>query len=147
MRGECIRIAAIVANVISAVHGRRNSPEAFLFYGAQKIARILSPLQSGFRYWRCIKPALESETRFFWCVIDRAHHEVFAVVSLRTPREFVVLVRKPLNDFRPWDIRVQLRIERRREDENRERDDQLPKTDSFGPPIKISMGSRFHSYS
>lgn len=145
MRSERVRIAAVIANVISIVNRRPNSAEAFLFYRAQKIARILSALQSGFRDWSCIKAALESETRFFWCVIERAHDEVFAVMSLRTPRESVVLVRKPLHDFRPWDVGVQLRIERCKE--NRERDDQLPKTDSIGPPIRISMGSRFHSYS
>ena len=68
-------------------------------------------------------------------------------MSLWTPREFVVLVRKPLHDFRPWDVGVQLRIERCCENEKRERDDQSPKTGSIGPPIKISMGSLFHSYS
>ena len=147
MRRECIRIAAVVANVISAANGRRNSAEAFLFYRAQKVARILSPLQSGLRSRRRVKAALGSETRFFWCVIERAHDEVFAVVSLQAPRQFVVLVRKPLHHLRPRDIPIELRIARRDENKTGEREDQSPKTDSIGPPIKISMGSRFHSYS
>jgi hypothetical protein len=42
---------------------------------------------------------------------------------------------------------VELRIEYCREKETRERKDQSPKTDSIGPPIRTSMGSRFHSYS
>jgi hypothetical protein len=67
-------------------------------------------------------------------------------MALRTPRQFIVLVRKPLNDFRPWDVGMQLRIERCCENENREREYQSPKTDSIGLPIKTSMGSRFHSY-
>ena len=104
-------------------------------------------MQPRFRNRRRVKDALESKTRFLRCVIKRAHDEVFTVMSLRTPRQFVVLVRKPLHDFRPWDVGVQLRIERRCENETREREDQSPKTDSIGPPIRISMGSRFHSYS
>jgi hypothetical protein len=68
-------------------------------------------------------------------------------VSLRTPRQFVVLVRKPLHDFRPRDVRMQLRIDRRDENKTRESEVQLPKPDSIGPPIRISMGRRFHSYS
>ena len=96
---------------------------------------------------RRVKAALETKTRFLRRVIERAHDEVFTVVPLRTPRQFVVLVRKPLQDFRPWDVGVQLRIERCYDNETREREDQSPKTDSIGPPIKTSMGNRFHSYS
>ena len=104
-------------------------------------------MQPRFRNRRRVKAGLESKTRFLRCVIKRAHDEVFTVVSLGTPRQFVILVRKPLDDLRPWDVGVQLRIERCCENETRKREDQSPKTDSIGPPIRISMGSRFHSYS
>ena len=68
-------------------------------------------------------------------------------MSLRASRQFVILVRKPLHDFRPWDICTQLRVEGWYEDETRECEVQSPKIDLIGPPIRISMGSRFHSYS
>ena len=104
-------------------------------------------MQSGLCDQRCVKAALESKTRFLWCVIERAHDEVLTVMSLWAPRQFIVLIRKPLHDLGPWDVRMQLRIERGYETETHEREDQLPKTDSIGPPIRISIGSRVHSYS
>ena len=78
-------------------------------------------MQPRFRNRRRVKAALERKTRFLRCVIKRAHDEVFAVMSLRTPREFVVLGSEALHDFRPWDVGVQLRIERCCENETSER--------------------------
>src|SRR6266513_1276691 len=124
---------------MSPVNRRSNSADAFLFHGAQKIARIFSAVQSGLSNRSRVKAALKSKSPFLWCVIERAHDEVFTVVSLRTPRQFVVLIREPLHNLRPRDVRIQVRIEGCCENENCEREDQSPKTDSIGPPIKLSM--------
>jgi len=104
-------------------------------------------MQSGLGDERCIKTPLEGETRFLRCVIERAYDEVFTVMSLRASRQFVVFIGKPLHDFLPWDVGAQRRSGRCCKNETPERKDQSPKTDSIGPPIRISMGSRFHSYS
>src|SRR3989442_1419473 len=56
------RIPALVANVIAAVHRCCHPAEAFLFYGAQKIARIGAAMQTWLRDWRRVKAALECET-------------------------------------------------------------------------------------
>src|SRR6188472_776752 len=112
MRSKRVRTSVVVGNVISPVNRRSNSTEAFLFYRAQKIARIFAAVQPRFRDWRRVKAALESKTRFLRRVIERAHDEVFTVVSLRTSREFIVFVRQALHNFRPWDLGVSMRDDR-----------------------------------
>ena len=70
---------------------------------------------------------------------------VLAVVTLGAPGQFFVLMGQSLHHFRPWNVRAQLRIARG--ENGQTANDQSPKTDSIGPPIRISIGSRFHSYS
>src|SRR5947208_9079850 len=88
-------MSAGVANVIASVYRCSNPGEAFLLHRAQKVAWIFLPMQTRFCDGRCIETAFESEPGFFRCVIKSTDNEVFAVVSLRTPRQFLVLVRKP----------------------------------------------------
>src|SRR5207237_9942479 len=61
-------------------------------------------MQTRFCDGRCIETAFESEPGFFRCVIKSTDNEVFAVVSLRTPRHFFVRVREPLDNFRPRNV-------------------------------------------
>ncbi len=60
-------------------------------------------------------------------------------MSLRTPRQPFILIRKPLDYFRPRDVRSEFTTSENAEGRNP--GDQVPKTDSIGPPIKTSMGS------
>ncbi|PYJ57111.1 MAG: hypothetical protein DME82_03285 [Verrucomicrobia bacterium] len=89
---------------MASIHWSSNSPEPLFFHRAKKIAGILSPTQSGLCNWRRIEAAFKRETRFFRRVIESANNKVLAVVALRTPRQFFVFIRKPLHDFRPWDV-------------------------------------------
>src|SRR4029079_5932717 len=109
MRSKLVRTSVVVRNVISSVNRRSNSTEAFLFYRAQKIARIFSPVQPGFRDRCRVKAAFESKTRFLRRVIERADDEVLTIVSLRTSRKFVIFVREPLHNLRPWDVGTSVR--------------------------------------
>ena len=68
-------------------------------------------------------------------------------MSLRAPRQFIIFIREPLDDFRPRDVGAEVPTERWQKNKTRKREDQSPKTDSIVPPTKTSMGSRFHSYS
>jgi len=52
---------------------------------------------------------------------------------------------KPPDNFRPRNVRSEVGTSENAEGRNPA--DQSPKSDSIGPPIKTSMGSRFHSYS
>ena len=65
-------------------------------------------MQSGFCDWRRIETAFESEAGFFRCEIKCADYEVLAVMSLRTPRQFFVLICEPLDNFGPRDVRPEL---------------------------------------
>jgi hypothetical protein len=94
---------------MTAVDRRCYPPKTFLFDRAKKIARIFAPTQSGFRYRRCVETALESESRFNRGVVNSAHHEVFAAVSLRPPRQLLIFVRQPLHNFRPRNVRAKFR--------------------------------------
>ena len=102
-------------------------------------------MQSGLCNRGRIEAAFESKSGFFRCVIKSANDEVFAVMSLRTSRQFFVFRRKTFDNFKPGDVRPDFRTSE--DAECRKPGDQMPKSDSIGPPIKISMGSRFHSYS
>src|SRR5262245_32388311 len=144
MRSESKRAAAIVTNVMMSVNRRHDSADALLFYRAKKIAGIFPSAQAGLCYWCCIKAALKGETGFFRCVIERTHNEILAVVTLGAPGQSFVLICQSLHDFRPWNVRANLQ---RPSGQNRDCSNQSPKTDSIGPPIRISIGSRFHSYS
>ncbi len=92
-----------------------------------------------------IEAAFESEAGFLRCVVKSADYEVFAVMSLRTPRQSFILGSKPLDNFSPRNVCPEFRMGENAEECNPT--DQVPKSDSIGPPIKTSMGSRFHSYS
>ncbi len=65
-------------------------------------------MQSRFCDWRRVKAALESETGFHWRVIESADDEVLAIVTLWTPRQFLVFVGKTLHDFRPRNVCTEL---------------------------------------
>src|SRR5947207_13163326 len=78
--------------------------KAFLFHGAQKIARILLRVQSSFRRGRRIKAAFESETGFHGGVIKGAEDKILAVATLPTPRQILMFVRKTLHYFRPCNV-------------------------------------------
>lgn len=92
--------------------------KAFLFHGAQKIARILSRVQSSFRRGRRIETAFESETGFHGRVIKSADDEILAVVTLRTPRQFLIFVSKTVHYFGPWNVGERLRQDRHRPRDN-----------------------------
>jgi len=132
-------------NVIAPVDRCNDSAKAFLLHRAQKIARIFSPAQTTFCDRGCIKSAFECEARFFRGVIESADYKVFTVMSLRAPRQRFVLMRKPLDNFRPRNIGSEFGTGENTE--GRDPSDQVPKRDPIEPPIKTSMGSRFHSYS
>ena len=103
-------------------------------------------MQSWFCHRRRVKSAFKCKSGFHWRVIKSADHEIFAAVTLRPVREFLVLIRETLDNFRPRNISANVRRGRQRT----KRDcggDYWPKTEFIGPPIKISMGKRFHSYS
>jgi hypothetical protein len=127
------------------VHRYNDPAEAFLLHRAKKIARIFSPAQTTFCDRGCIKSAFECEARFFRGVIESADYEVFTVMSLRALRQPFVLIRKPLDNFRPRNVRSEFGTGENTE--GRDPSDQVPKSDSIEQPIKTSMGSRFHSYS
>src|SRR6188472_2042158 len=132
-------------NVIAPVDRCNNPAKAFLLHRAKKIARIFSSAQTTFCDRGRVKSAFECEARFFRSVIESADYEVFTVMSLRTPRQLFVLIRKPPDNFRPRNVRSEVGTSENAEGRNPA--DQSPKSDSIGPPIKTSMGSRFHSYS
>jgi len=102
-------------------------------------------MQTGLCDRCCIEAAFESEAGFFRCVIKSADNEVFTIMPLRTPPQFFVLMREPLDNFRPGDVRSESRTSENAA--GRKAGDQVPKSDLTGPPIKTSMGSFFHSYS
>jgi hypothetical protein len=52
-----------------------------------------------------------------------------------------------LYHFRPGNIGANRRANHRQDTEARDYGDQPAKSESTGPPIRISMGRRFHSYS
>jgi len=145
IRSERIGIAAVVTNVIAPVDWRDDPAEAFFLHRTQKVTRISSPAQTAFCNWGCVKSAFKREAGFLRRVIKGTDYEIFAVMSLRTPRQSFVLIRKPLDNFRPRDICSE--SGRSENVESRDSCDQVPKSDSIGPPIKTSIGSRFHSYS
>ena len=147
VRSERIRVSTVVTNIIASVHWCNDPAEAFLLHRAQKIAWILSPAQTGFCNSRRIEAAFESEAGFFRCVIKSTDYEVFAVMSFRTPRQSFILMREPLDNFRPRNVCSEFRIGCAQTTKGCNPSDQSPKSDSIGPPIKTSMGSRFHSYS
>lgn len=62
-------------------------------------------MQSALCNRRRIETTFEGEAGFFRCVIKSADYEILAVMSLWAPRQFFVLIRKPLDNFRPGDIR------------------------------------------
>ena len=101
-------------NIVATVYRRTNSAEAFLLDRAKKIAGVALSVQSGFCHGRRVEAALESDTRFHRRVIKRAHDEVFAAVSLRTPGEFFVFVSETLNYLRPGNVRARLSEDRQR---------------------------------
>ena len=146
-RRKSKRISRVVPNIMPAVDRRRYPAEAFFFYRAKKIARIGSSMQSRLRHGRRIKSALESETRFHRRVVQRADEKVLAAMTLRTPRQLFIFVGQPLHNFRPRNIRSEFRISCSQNAEGRNLCDQSAKSESTGPPIRISMGSFFHSYS
>src|SRR5439155_22567302 len=135
----------VVTNVISSVHRGNDPAEAFLFHRAQKVTRVFSPAQTTFCNWGCVESAFEREAGFLRRVIKSTNYEVIAVMSLRASRQSFILIRKPLDNFRPRDVRSEFATSESAEGRNP--GDQVPKSDSTGPPIKTSMGSRFHSYS
>ena len=145
IRSERIGIAAVVTNVIAPVDWRNDPAEAFFLHRTQKVTRVFSPAQTMFCNWGCVKSAFEREAGFLRSVIKSTDYEVFAVMSLRAPRQSFILIRKPLDNFRPRDVRSESGTSENAEGRNPA--DQVPKSDSIGPPIKTSMGSRFHSYS
>src|ERR1700737_1976465 len=130
-------------NVIAPVPRRTDPAETFLFNGTKKITRISSSVQSRFRHRSGIESTREGEARFHRRVIECADNEVFAVVSLRTIRELPVFLSDAALYFRPGNVRANRRQDRHRTSH----EDQSGKSESTGPPIRISMGSRFHSYS
>lgn len=145
--GEAIGIAAAVTKVIAAIDRLAQPAEAFFSHQNKKVARIFSSTQSRPRHRCRIEAALERKTGFHRRVVKRADDEVFAVMPLRTPREFFIFLSKTPHDFGPWNVGSNIGQDRQR---TRERDatrNQSPKTGSIGPPINISMGRRFHSYS
>jgi len=75
-------------------------------------------MQSGLRHRRRVESALKSETRFHRRVIKCADDEVIAIVTLRTPRKFLILIREPLHHFGPWNVRVKFGQDRQRPGEN-----------------------------
>jgi len=102
-------------------------------------------MQSRFYNRGRIEAAFESEAGFLRCVIKSTDYEVFAVMTLGTSRQFFILIRKSLDNFRPRNVRSKFRTSENAA--GRKPGDQLPKSGSIGPPIKTSIGSRFHSYS
>src|SRR2546430_8615574 len=104
-------------------------------------------MQSRFCDRRCIKAALKSETRLNWRVVECADDEVLTVMPLRTVRQVFIFVRQPLYNFRPRNVRAKLWASRSQNAEACDLRDQSAKTESIGPPIRISIGSFFHSYS
>ena len=146
-RRKSKRISPVVPNIMAAVDRRRYPAEAFFFYRAKKIARIGSSMQARLGHARRVESALESETGFLRRVIKRADDEILAAVTARTSLEFFVFVGEPLDNFRPRNIRSEFRISCSQNAEGRNLCDQSAKSESTGPPIRISMGSFFHSYS
>ena len=141
------RISAVVANVIAPVHRSNYPAETFFFDRAKKVAWISSAVQSGLCYWCRIESAFGCKTRLHGRVVKRADDEVFATVSLRTPREFFIFLRQTLHDFGPRNVGSNIGQNRQRTSERDATRNQSAKSDSIGPPISISMGRRFHSYS
>jgi hypothetical protein len=141
-----VGIAAVVANVISAVYRRGDSTVAFFFHRAQKIARVSPAAQS----WLCdasrVEAALKSETGLLWRVIKRADNEVFAGVPTGTPRQFFIFVGETLDNFRPRNVRARCRKDRQRLCCNSDADQSWKKS-SAGPPSKTWIGSFSYSYS
>src|SRR5581483_3631200 len=134
-------VAAIIADVMPSVHWHGDPAEAFLFHRTQEIAGILASVQTR-RGDRCgVETAFKSEAGFFRRVIERADHEVFAVMAARTAGQSFILVRQPLHHLRPGNVGAQLATGFRYGFDGRERRHQSPKTDSMGPPIKTSMGN------
>ena len=92
-----------------AVDRRNYSAKPFLFHRAKEIARVSSTMQSRFCDRRRVETALESETGFHRRVIESADDEVFAIMTLRTPRQLLIFVGKALHDFRPRNVCTELR--------------------------------------
>jgi hypothetical protein len=63
-------------------------------------------MQSGARYRRRVKSALESETRFHRSVVESADDEVLAIVTLRAPRQFLIFIGKTLHHLGPRNVRT-----------------------------------------
>src|SRR5438270_13258806 len=103
-RRETIR-AAVVTNVIATVNRRSDSPVTFFHHRTQKIARISSATQSWFAHSSRVKAALKSESAFLGGVVKCADDEIFAAVSLRTPRELFIFGSETLRNFRPRNVR------------------------------------------
>lgn len=68
-------------------------------------------------------------------------------MTLRTPREFFIFLRQTPHDFGPGYVGSNVGQDRQQACERDAARNQSPKTESIGPPINISMGRRFHSYS
>src|SRR5260370_26308340 len=96
-----MRIARVVTNVVVTVNRRDDSTVAFLLHRTNKIARISSAVQSGFRYSSRVKAALKRETGFLRRVIECVDDEVFPGMAAGTPRQFFVFVTGPLANSRP----------------------------------------------
>lgn len=104
MFNEAVGRPAIISNVITAVNGLPNSPDAFFLYGRQEIFRKPLPLQARVRHARRVKATVGREAAFHRRIIECADDEIFAGVSLRPPRQLVILEGQTVDDFGPWNI-------------------------------------------
>ena len=96
--------AAIVTNVVAAVYRRCDSAKSLLFDRPEEIAGIGVAVQSRPAHPRRIEAAIEGESRLLWRVIKCADNEIFAAVSAGPSREFFILERETLINFRPRDV-------------------------------------------
>src|SRR5437773_10940768 len=115
MFAKGIRIAAIVTNVGASVDRFADAAETFFTDRSEKVARIPAPVETRFCYQRRIEPALRRETRFLGRVIERAHHKVFAIVTLRPARQLFIFVGEAPHHLRPRNIRASRGTDRQQE--------------------------------